>query len=46
MLQARWKGGGSSAATKKPEAIYTGQVRSFRITRLDRETKMIDLELA
>jgi len=46
MLQARWKGAGSSAATKKQESIHTGQVRSFRIARLDRETKTIELDLA
>jgi small subunit ribosomal protein S1 len=46
MLQARWKGGSSSAGTKKQEAIHTGQVRSFRIAKLDRETKMIEVELA
>jgi small subunit ribosomal protein S1 len=45
MLQARWKGGASSPGTKKPEAIHAGQVRSFRITRLDRETKTIELDL-
>jgi len=45
MLQARWKGGASSAATKKPEVLQTGQVRSFRIARLDREAKIIELEL-
>ncbi len=46
MLQARWKGGGSSATTMKPETIHTGQVRSFRIVRLDPEAKTIELELA
>ena len=46
MLQARWKGGTSSAGTKTPAALHTGQVRSFRITRLDREAKAIELELA
>jgi len=45
MLQARWKGGGSPAATKKQQAVYAGQVRSFRIARLDREAKTIELEL-
>ncbi len=45
MLQARWKGGTSSAGTRKPELIHAGQVRSFRIARLDRETKTIELEL-
>ena len=45
MLQARWKGGASSRGTRKQEAIHAGQVRSFRIVRLDREAKTIELEL-
>ena len=45
MLQARWKGGSTTAATPKPEAIHAGQIRSFRIARLDPETKTIELEL-
>lgn len=44
MLQARWKG--SSAAPAKPEAVRAGQVRSFRIVKLDRASKSIELELA
>jgi small subunit ribosomal protein S1 len=44
MLQARWKGG--SSASSKPEAIHAGQVRSFRIVKLNRAAKMIELELA
>jgi small subunit ribosomal protein S1 len=44
MLQARWKG--SSAAPSKPEDIRAGQVRSFRIVKLDRAAKTIELELA
>ena len=43
MLQARWKTG---AATPKTEPPRAGQVRSFRITRLDRATKKIAVELA
>ncbi len=46
MLQARWKGSSSSAATRKPEAVHAGEVRSFRIARLDRDLKTIELELA
>ena len=46
MLQDRWKGGTSSRGKQKPEAIHAGQVRSFRIAKLDRETKTIELELA
>jgi len=44
MLQARWKG--ASTAPSKPEAIRAGQVRSFRIMKLDRAAKKIELELA
>ncbi len=46
MLQARWKGGSAGAATPKAEAIHAGQIRSFRIAKLDPETKTIELELA
>ena len=46
MLQARWKGGASTAANANPNAIHAGQVRSFRIARLDPEAKTIELELA
>ena len=45
MLQNRWKGG-ESGVKAKPEALQSGQVRSFRITKLDREAKKIELELA
>jgi small subunit ribosomal protein S1 len=44
MLQARWKGGEGSGG--KGEAARSGQIRSFRITKLDPATKKIDLELA
>jgi small subunit ribosomal protein S1 len=43
MLQARWKTG--SGATPKTEPARAGQVRSFRITKLDRPTKKIEVEL-
>ena len=46
MLQARWKSGASSAATSATAALHSGQVRSFRIVRLDRDAKAIELELA
>jgi len=46
MLQARWKGGASGQSARKPEAVSAGQVRSFRIAKLDREAKTIELELA
>jgi small subunit ribosomal protein S1 len=44
MLQAHWKGASKTSA--KPEAVHAGQVRSFRIVKLDREAKKIELELA
>lgn len=46
MLQARWKGGSAATVAPKPEAIHAGQIRSFRIAKLDPETKTIELELA
>jgi small subunit ribosomal protein S1 len=45
MLKDRWKGSASAGAAK-PEAIHTGQIRSFRIAKLDAITKKIELELA
>jgi small subunit ribosomal protein S1 len=45
MLNARWKGGPVSSAAK-PEALRAGQIRSFRIVRLDSSAKKIELELA
>ena len=44
MLQARWKGGASSAS--KPEPVTAGQIRSFRIVQLDTASKKIEVELA
>ena len=46
MLQAKWKSGPSNTTSSKPEAIHAGQVRSFRIAKLDPEAKVIELELA
>jgi small subunit ribosomal protein S1 len=45
MLQARWKGGVSSGAAK-PEAIGAGQIRSFRIGKMEPDARKIDLQLA
>jgi len=42
MLQARWKSGSGGPA--KAEPARAGQVRSFRIAKLDREAKKIELE--
>jgi small subunit ribosomal protein S1 len=44
MLQARWKSGAAADETK-PEALRAGQIRKFRIAKLDPETKKIELEL-
>ena len=38
MLQARWKGGVSSGAAK-PEAIGAGQIRSFRIGKMEPDAR-------
>ncbi len=46
MLQARWKGDAAGTVAPKPEEIHAGQIRSFRIAKLDPETKTIELELA
>jgi small subunit ribosomal protein S1 len=45
MLQARWKGG-STPLAKQAEPLAKGQIRSFRIVKLDRATEKIELELA
>jgi small subunit ribosomal protein S1 len=44
MLNAHWKGG-AGAGGSKPEAAQAGQIRSFRITKLDAAAKKIELEL-
>jgi small subunit ribosomal protein S1 len=44
MLSARWKGGAAPASTA-PEPLGVGQIRSFRIVKLDCETEKIELEL-
>jgi small subunit ribosomal protein S1 len=45
MLQARWKGN-TPTNNPKPEPLHTGQVRNFRITKLDPAAKKIELKLA
>ncbi|MFP5227855.1 MAG: S1 RNA-binding domain-containing protein, partial [Acidobacteriota bacterium] len=45
MLQARWKGGAAAPAAG-PEPLHAGQVRSFRIAKLDPESRSIEVELA
>jgi small subunit ribosomal protein S1 len=48
MLKARWKGGTSPnvAAALKSEEVRAGQIRSFRIARLEPAAKKIEVELA
>ena len=51
MLASKWKGagGGASApadADPKRDQVKPGQIRSFRIAKLDAEKKKIELELA
>jgi small subunit ribosomal protein S1 len=45
MLQARWKGS-APAATAKPEPLQVGQVRTFKIVKLEPDTKSVEVELA
>jgi small subunit ribosomal protein S1 len=44
MLNARWKGG-AAARRSQPETVRTGQIRSFRLAKLDPAAKKIELEL-
>jgi small subunit ribosomal protein S1 len=44
MLQARWKG--ASVAAAQPEPFRQGQIRNFRITKLDTATKKIEVAIA
>jgi len=45
MLQSKWKGGQSSGGSKRAEAPRSGQIRSFRIVKLEAASKKIELEL-
>jgi small subunit ribosomal protein S1 len=45
MLKSKWKGN-APAADAKPEALAAGQVRSFKIVKLDAEKKRIEVEVA
>jgi small subunit ribosomal protein S1 len=45
MLKDRWKGN-SPAAAAKPEPLAEGQIRTFKIVKLDAEAKKIEVELA
>jgi small subunit ribosomal protein S1 len=44
MLQTRWKSG-ASPVSAKPDASAAGQIRSFRIAKIDPAAKKIELEL-
>ena len=45
MLKTHWKGG-AGAGGSKPEAVRAGQIRNFRIAKLDPAAKKIELELS
>ena len=45
MLQAAWKGGGKAAGGAGGEPLKAGQVRSFRVSKLDPSQKLIELIL-
>lgn len=51
MLASKWKGAAAGSGTptepasSKSEQVRTGQIRSFRIVKVDAEKKRIDLEL-
>jgi small subunit ribosomal protein S1 len=45
LLQARWKGSAPSP-TAAPEPLHAGQIRSFKIVKLDADTKTIEVQLA
>ncbi len=45
LLQARWKGAVAAPSTK-PEPLQPGQIRSFKIVKLNADAKQIEVELA
>jgi small subunit ribosomal protein S1 len=45
MLQARWKGN-APAAQSAPEPLAEGQIRRFKIVKIDVDAKKIEVELA
>ena len=45
MLKDRWQGN-APAAQSKPEPLSEGQIRNFKIVKLDAEAKKIEVELA
>jgi len=46
MLEAKWKKGEASGGAGKAEGPRSGQIRSFRIVKLDAAQKRIEVELA
>ena len=46
MLASRWKGGTGTSTTTQKGMARAGEIRSFRIKRLDAQNKKIELELA
>jgi small subunit ribosomal protein S1 len=44
-LQACWKSGATAEASK-PQELKAGQVRSFRITKIEAPTKKVEIDLA
>jgi len=46
MLSAKWKGAGAGPQVSKREPARAGQIRSFRIVKLDSGAKKIEIELA
>jgi small subunit ribosomal protein S1 len=44
-LKSRWQGN-APAAEAKPEPLSEGQIRTFKITKLDAEAKKIEVDLA
>ena len=45
LLQARWKGSAPAPAAA-PEPLQTGQIRNFKIVKIDPATKTIEVEVA
>jgi small subunit ribosomal protein S1 len=45
LLSARWKGN-APAVSATPEPLAEGQIRTFKILKLDAEAKKIEAELA
>jgi hypothetical protein len=44
MLEAKWKGGSGGGSKREP--ARSGQIRSFRIVKLDPAGKRIEVEIA